>query len=66
MSVSRQNLFPGMNLFLQRHWPDVHLKLINDISNALSCELPEDLLRHVDTIQIVMVWFVLNKSLEES
>ena len=37
-----------MNPYLQRQWPDVHLKLINYISDALSGELPEDLMARTE------------------
>ena len=38
-----KNPFPGMNPYLQRHWSDVHTRLITFISEALSGELPDDL-----------------------
>ena len=37
------NPFPGMNPFLERHWLDVHTKLITYISDALAEQLPPDL-----------------------
>ncbi len=37
-----------MNPYLQEHWPDVHLKLINYISDALSGELPDDLMARTE------------------
>jgi hypothetical protein len=38
-----QNPFPGMNPFLERHWPDVHTALIGYIRDALAEQLPPDL-----------------------
>ncbi len=37
-----------MNPYLERHWPDVHLKLINNISEVLSVELPDDLMARLE------------------
>ena len=48
MSASRQNPFPGVNPYLEQQWPDVHLKLINYISDALSGELPDDLMARTE------------------
>ena len=48
MPASRQNPFPGLNPWLQRHWPDVHLKLLSYISDAVSGELPDDLVARTE------------------
>ena len=48
MPISRQNPFPGMNPYVREQWPDVHLRLINDISNALSHGLPDDLMARTE------------------
>jgi hypothetical protein len=37
------NPFPGMNPFLERHWSDVHTKLITYIADAIAEQLPPDL-----------------------
>lgn len=42
--MTRQNPFPGMNPFMERTWPDVHVRLIAAVLDALGTELPEDLL----------------------
>ncbi len=41
--MNRDNPFPGMNPFLERHWPDVHTKLIAYIADALAEKLPPEL-----------------------
>lgn len=41
--MNKQNPFPGMNPFMERTWPDVHLTLIAYIREMLGMELPEDL-----------------------
>ena len=43
MSSYRENPFPGMNPWMQSTWGDVHLSLIAYILDALSDELPDDL-----------------------
>src|SRR5947208_1264102 len=35
--------FPGMDPYLERHWPDVHTSLVADARNALNQVLPGDL-----------------------
>lgn len=51
---SRENPFPGMNPFLERSWPDVHLALIAQILEELGESLPEDMYarveQHVDVL----------------
>lgn len=39
----RDNPFPGMNPFMERTWPDVHVRLIALILDELGVELPSDL-----------------------
>lgn len=41
--MTKNNPFPGMNPFLERHWLDVHTKLITYIADAIAEELPTDL-----------------------
>jgi hypothetical protein len=41
--MTKNNPFPGMNPFLERHWSDVHTKLITYIADALAETLPDDL-----------------------
>ena len=41
--MTRDNPFPGMNPFLERHWTDVHTKLIAYISDEIAAQLPLDL-----------------------
>jgi hypothetical protein len=41
--MTKNNPFPGMNPFLERHWSDVHTKLITYIADALAEALPDDL-----------------------
>jgi hypothetical protein len=41
--MTKDNPFPGMNPFLERHWSDVHTKLIAFIAEALAEQLPPDL-----------------------
>ena len=36
--------FPGMDPFLERHWPDLHTKLVAYAADALNGSLPEDLI----------------------
>lgn len=38
--MTKDNPFPGMNLFLQAFWPDVHTKLIAYIADAIAEQLP--------------------------
>ena len=35
--------FPGMDPYLEPHWPDVHVSLIGEIRRALNASLPDDL-----------------------
>ena len=41
--VAQANPFPGMNPFLELHWPDVHTRLLTYMSDALAELLPADL-----------------------
>lgn len=41
--MTRDNPFPGMNPFLERHWSDVHANLISYIRDALAENLPPGL-----------------------
>jgi hypothetical protein len=41
--MTKDNPFPGMNPFLERHWSDVHTKLITYIADALAEQLPLEL-----------------------
>jgi Protein of unknown function (DUF4058) len=41
--MTKNNPFPGMNPFLERHWSDVHTKLVAFIAEALAENLPDDL-----------------------
>ena len=41
--MTKNNPFPGMNPFLERHWSDVHTSLISYIRDALAEGLPDDL-----------------------
>jgi hypothetical protein len=41
--MTNRNPFPGMNPFLERHWSDVHTKLIAYMADALGEALPGDL-----------------------
>ena len=40
--------FPGMNPYLQRHWPDVHVTLIGHCRDALNDLLPPDLIARAE------------------
>lgn len=31
--------FPGMDPYLERHWPDVHSRLVHDAANSLQRQL---------------------------
>ena len=42
-AVSRSNPFPGMNPWLEEHWPGVHVRLISYLADAVAVKLPEDL-----------------------
>jgi hypothetical protein len=41
--ISTKNPFPGMNPYLEPHWPDVHTNLISYIRDAITAALPPDL-----------------------
>jgi hypothetical protein len=41
--MNKQNPFPGMNPWLEEHWPGVHSRLITYLADALANTLPEDL-----------------------
>jgi len=43
-----KNPFPGMNPFLEAHWPDVHTALIASIREQLAGRLPDDLVPRVE------------------
>lgn len=43
MPVSTKNPFPGMNPYLEGHWPDVHTRLIGYIADVLNLKLPANL-----------------------
>jgi hypothetical protein len=40
--------FPGMDPFLERHWEDVHTRLIGYIADALQPQLSEDLIARME------------------
>ena len=40
--------FPGMDPFLEKHWGDVHLRLMIGASDALQPELPADLVARAE------------------
>jgi len=42
--MERKNPFPGMNPYMEQTWPDVHLRMIGQILDALGLELPDDLM----------------------
>jgi hypothetical protein len=42
--MKKTNPFPGMNPWLEEHWPGVHSLLISAFSTQLSLHLPEDLM----------------------
>jgi hypothetical protein len=39
----KRSPFPGMDPYLETHWPDVHSSLVIDARNALNARLPDDL-----------------------
>jgi len=41
--VSKTNPFPGMNPWLEEHWPGVHTRLISYLADAIAVKLPDDL-----------------------
>lgn len=41
--MTRDNPFPGMNPFLERHWYDVHTALIGYIRDSIADQLPPEL-----------------------
>ena len=41
--MKTSNPFPGMNPFLEVHWPDAHTRLITYVSDSISGVLPPDL-----------------------
>lgn len=47
------NPFPGMNPYLERHWADVHARLVTHICEAIQPQLPEDLVAQVEESLIV-------------
>jgi len=48
MMPSKENPFPGMNPYLERSWPDVHTRLIAEISNVLGQTLPDGLVARAE------------------
>src|SRR5437660_12516901 len=40
--------FPGMDPFLERHWEDVHTRLIGYVADALQPQLSEDLIARME------------------
>ena len=40
--------FPGMDPYLERHWPDVHGKRVTYAADALNSQLPEDLIARTE------------------
>ena len=40
--------FPGMDPYLEPHWPDVHGKLVTYAADALNAQLPEDLIARTE------------------
>lgn len=43
-----KNPYPGMNPYLERHWPDVHTRLITGIAEQLGERLPPDLVARAE------------------
>jgi hypothetical protein len=41
--VRKTNPFPGMNPWLEEHWPGVHTRLIAYLADAIAAKLPDDL-----------------------
>jgi hypothetical protein len=41
--MTRDNPFPGMNPFLERHWTDVHTALIGYLRDEIAGQLPLNL-----------------------
>jgi hypothetical protein len=41
--MKKNNPFPGMNLFLERFWPDVYLAIIGYIRDEIAAHLPPGL-----------------------
>lgn len=41
--MTKENPFPGMNPFLERHWSDVHSNLISYVRDAIAESLPAEL-----------------------
>jgi hypothetical protein len=41
--MTRSNPFPGMNPWLEEHWPGVHSRLIAYLADAIAVKLPDDL-----------------------
>ncbi len=42
-SVKKTNPFPGMNPWLEEHWPGVHSRLIAYLADSIAAKLPDDL-----------------------
>jgi hypothetical protein len=41
--MKKANPFPGMNPWLEEHWPGVHSRLITYLADAIAIQLPDDL-----------------------
>lgn len=48
--------FPGMDPYLERHWGDVHTRLITYASDQLQKILPRDLRARVEERVVVAQW----------
>jgi hypothetical protein len=48
VETMKTNPFPGMNPFLERHWSDVHTKLIAYIADSIAEQIPPDLTARSD------------------
>src|ERR1051326_6860948 len=40
--------FPGMDPYLERHWPDVHASLVSAARDSLNSRLPPDLVARME------------------
>ena len=54
--------FPGMDPYLERHWGDVHTRLITYSSDQLQTVLPKDLRARVQERVVVSQWEHLRTS----
>ncbi len=46
--MTKKRPFPGMDPFLERHWEDVHIRLIGYMADALQPQLSEDLIARME------------------